>query len=667
MSGDRTQRSLLRIGLLFLLFIAPFDQGPGRDLVPLTCAAVTTVLLATAFLRRRLTAPAGTQQLRSPALLPALAFLAVAALSLLWSIDRFVTLTGLVRLGSCTLVFLLILAEFRSAQDARRLCLALVVLAVLLCPLGVWQAFARAGLHPTNGGARAHATFVTPNTFAGFLIVTLPLGLALALTARRSLAAAALWPAIGLMALALLLTQSRGGWAAGAAGLLLFAGLLAQTRPGRPRRGSVILGLLAIAALAGAGTALVLARPELRRRMLSLGRPHRSATLHARLLYWDAAARMAAEAWPAGFGLDTYHLAYPAHQDRRLAGTTQWFAHHDYLQTLVELGPVGLGALLWFLWRVGRAADGGLRAGADRRQTVLVAGCAASAAGGLLHCLVDYNLYVPATVLSMYACFGILAAAHARRMPQFEAVRPPSAAGRTVRRALAALVLVPATVAVLAVCTPLLGQRLLAASRFNAPLAVMACPLPAEYRARLGHVQARPYPAKAARAYREAIALSPHTPAYYIYLGRLLLQNGKLPADFADNRTGLACLCRACALAPNDAVPRWWLARAYLDLGRPRAARRELRACIERCSSRQERLRVLAERLLTELETPAQDRTERSDEPTDRPLVHAAGTGRGDEHPRHPGCDGRPEVRGQQAAAPSSGLARTRTAHQHGP
>ena len=70
---------LLLAGLLFLLSVAPFDAGAGRDLLPLTLVAITAIVLVTALLRRRITLRQPVT--RSPALLPLLLFFAVAAAS----------------------------------------------------------------------------------------------------------------------------------------------------------------------------------------------------------------------------------------------------------------------------------------------------------------------------------------------------------------------------------------------------------------------------------------------------------------------------------------------------------------------------------------------------------------------------------------------------------
>ena len=51
MSRSTSQHRLLLAGLLFMLFIAPFDEGAGSGLLPWTCVTVTAVILAVVLVR----------------------------------------------------------------------------------------------------------------------------------------------------------------------------------------------------------------------------------------------------------------------------------------------------------------------------------------------------------------------------------------------------------------------------------------------------------------------------------------------------------------------------------------------------------------------------------------------------------------------------------------
>ena len=577
MGPPDTQRRLLFVALLFMLFIAPFDEGAGRGLVPLTAVTITSIILATSLVRRRLV-PAATRT-HSPLALPLLVFFGIAAASVIWSIDRYVTLTGVATVLACAVAALAVLWEFNAPRQARGLCVALVVLACLLVPPAILQCALGRGGFVADGVARAHSVFVTPNTFGGFLIIVLPVAVSLALTSGRRAARLLLWGAAALLAAALLQTQSRGAWAAGLGGMLVLAWQLRRARAvGIDRRSLLTAGLL-LAVLLG-GLTLTGQGPRMGSRAASLLRPHEAATFRHRTLYWQAGLEMAALNLPLGIGLDTFHIDYRAHQRPPLAGTVQWYAHNDYLQLFIELGPLGLLAFLWLLGRVGRMASEVLRTAEDRADKVLIAGCCAGAAGALLHSLVDYDLYVSATALPLFVLFGIIAAYHARLGPTHrsaltsDAARLPSLVGtvreppgRRVRSLLRHGVLALGTAAVVLAVRPLVAETLLQRSRFNAPYAVALCPPSAHLWCHLGDVQAgrhlaplgayrAPADAGAALAsYRRAVELSPRDAYPRARLRDLLRRTAKLSHVPAENGLGPKHLHRACAVGRTASVP----------------------------------------------------------------------------------------------------------------
>ncbi|MFO7955627.1 MAG: O-antigen ligase family protein [Candidatus Brocadiia bacterium] len=202
---------------------------------------------------------------------------------------------------------------------------------------------------------RAYGTFVTANQLASFAAaVAFPLlGVLAGEVARRrnshakerfSWAAAAM---LVMPAVALLLSGSRGGWAAALLGLAVF---VAAARPQTVRRNS--RKLLAGAALLGAALIVVL---------LLYGDRIREAepSLAARTDYWRASVQMAQKRPFTGVGPGSWDEWYaqlkpPEFQESKLA-------HSAYLQMLAE---VGAPALLCFLavcglvlWRAGRAKE----------------------------------------------------------------------------------------------------------------------------------------------------------------------------------------------------------------------------------------------------------------------------------------------------------------------
>jgi hypothetical protein len=109
---------------------------------------------------------------------------------------------------------------------------------------------------------------------------------------------------------------------------------------------------------------------------------------------WKVAWEMAEEHPALGAGAGTFERYW--HRDRPVAGKVR-DTHNLYLETLAELGPIGLGlvllALVIPLLAIGRA-----------RSTALGAAVAAAYVAFLVHAAVDWDWELPVLVLTALAC-----------------------------------------------------------------------------------------------------------------------------------------------------------------------------------------------------------------------------------------------------------------------
>lgn len=180
------------------------------------------------------------------------------------------------------------------------------------------------------------ATFIGPNQFAAFLVLSLAVIAGRFLDSDRKGNRAVLEGVTALLALtALVMTGSMGGWVSLAAAAALFGGLALTRRRGR--KGLVVSGGILIAALTG----LLLFTPLLD---ALAGHNH---SLYVRSVYWSSAGRIAAEHPVLGVGLDNYQEQY--FQVKGDAPQETHRVHNDYLQILTDTGAIGLlsfGAIL---------------------------------------------------------------------------------------------------------------------------------------------------------------------------------------------------------------------------------------------------------------------------------------------------------------------------------
>jgi O-antigen ligase len=227
-----------------------------------------------------------------------------------------------------------------------------------------------------------------------FAVLGIVLSVGLALAARsRWVRAVALAPLVALVP-ALYFTSSRGAWVA------LAAGLIATLYLGRRIRAKTLLGLLAVAVAAG------LLLGSSRGQGFSLfgeNRPH----------YWHVAWQDYKAHPVLGSGAGTY-VDYWLHHRPNQEFVRD--AHNLYLESLAELGPLGLGLLAVAL-AVPLAALRG-------RQNAVVAALAGAYVAFLVHAAVDWDWELPAVTLTGFLC-GAAALVGAAR-PEPRALRLPA-------------------------------------------------------------------------------------------------------------------------------------------------------------------------------------------------------------------------------------------------
>ena len=532
--------------------------------------------------------------------------------------------------------YVLVVNLIRTRRQLDRLVSTLLILGGVLAFLGlldyltreVWLLRWRDSV-PTG---RLSGTFVNPDHFASWLTMLMFLGLGyLAARGRPGSGTARTlqvlrsregreqvarhylpFPALVVMALALVFTLSRGGVLSFLITALLVLGLLRAL--GRIRRSLAVVGALLVATV-GYGAWIGL-------------EPFLTRVWHAdyavRWVQWLTTLPML-RAFPLlGVGLGAYRDAYLRYQPPALAPGKVYYpyAHNDLLQLAVELGLIGAALILFMAWRVGKdllgahllarascPVGGGERGGARRHDPFSV-GLGVGAVGAVLALLVhsayDFGARIPANGILAATCLGIATVAfHTRfrptgdrlltrirgvsleRRPRIAAalgamaivlcvapvpwiVRPPLVAGRLAEAersgvdrptALhwtdAALALEPLGDRALA----LRGRMRLEAAleTWNLGVTVDGRVLPTwEERRQAG----LPLLRGAGEDFRTAIAEVPTDPALHDGLGRAswalsLLDTQNAPQHLA---AALAAFSRAAALAPHDPFVHWLLA-----------------------------------------------------------------------------------------------------------
>lgn len=315
--------------------------------------------------------------------------------------------------------------------QSRWLVLALLVGGALQGLLGVYQFLFRIGPeHFVLLGRfmRAAGSFHQPNPYAGYLGLTLPVAVSLALWGWQRVGGLPIRPTIwallysglaGVISAGLLASWSRGGWLGAIAGvglvvvlrsrrmllasltgllLLLLMGAMGGLNPSW-MPASISERVADIPAYLGVGISEIVAQPV----------NDENFSVIERLAHWLAAQRMWEMAPWLGVGPGNYATVYP---DVRLPlwEDALGHAHNIYLNVLAETGLIGLAAylLMWggivgWLWRQSRRSPS---ASWERALGVGVLGVVAHLS---VHHLFD-NLYVQGIQLQIALWLGVAAA-----------------------------------------------------------------------------------------------------------------------------------------------------------------------------------------------------------------------------------------------------------------
>ncbi len=318
------------------------------------------------------------------------------------------TLLQVTTIGACALTFLMIReAAWRLEKRWWMAMMPIVAIAVLEAALGLAQFYSNAP------AGVAHGTYVNRNHFAGFLEMALPFSVALAVTTMRSpgprrrtplgpaIKASAALAAAALILAGIIYSFSRMGFAAALFGLGVAGTVFAVKRIRVGRAEGQRKWLLTAA---GGGVAVLallfmyLPPDQLIARFAQLAATD-EITADTRMRIWRESGQVVA-AYPVfGCGLGGYEAAFLKYKQVAPMQTVD-YAHDDYLQGLAELGTPGFALCALLAGLILRRAVCGAR-------RPLAAAAVGALAAMALHSFVDFNLYIPANLITVAWISGL--------------------------------------------------------------------------------------------------------------------------------------------------------------------------------------------------------------------------------------------------------------------
>ena len=305
--------------------------------------------------------------------------------------------------GVFMLTYFMAANSVRSRQMAQKTVLALILSCFAASMLGVYQNFV--GVESTASwidsemfaeiGSRVVGPFDNPNVFGEYLIMLLPLAVALVLTRRgaQRLIGIAVTLAAGA---ALVYTWSRGAWLGAMASigllLVLYHAVLLRL---------VVPAIVALPFVAAALPSAIISR------LTSIGNLADTSTAY-RVSIWTASVNMLKDIFESGIGTGSaaFSAVYPAYA---LGGAAYALhAHNLYLQIFVELGVVGIAVFVLMLFFFFRSVFSCDRTLGDRTQATTILAMGLGVFALLVQGLTDNVWYNYRIVLLFWLLMGIV-------------------------------------------------------------------------------------------------------------------------------------------------------------------------------------------------------------------------------------------------------------------
>lgn len=388
------------LGLYLLAFSVPFQSVREADPteVKITITEVVVALAVAAFVARQLIIERGSWR-RARLLAPMAVFMAALLLSVFKAQNGLQSLKEIAKWLEFIAVYWMAWNEFRGRPRQLGLFLAALMMGALIeTAIGAAQVVLRLG--PAEfliGGVilRAYGTFGQPNPFAGYLNLTLPVALGIALFASRRDVRLVGWVVTLAVAVIMVTTLSRGAWL-GFAVALVAMGIFASKRLAV----FIWLGLLGVALVIFAAVFGIIPFGISERVLAAFGLAGVSLdsvtaenfSAVQRLAFWSAGFNMWDNNPLLGVGIGNYIEAYPKYAPQGW-DTVLGHAHDYYLNAAAETGLIGLAAYLVLLFNAFRQVASSVRMAPAGVWFGVALGFLGALTALSVHNLVD-NMYV---------------------------------------------------------------------------------------------------------------------------------------------------------------------------------------------------------------------------------------------------------------------------------
>jgi O-antigen ligase len=399
------ERGILGLVLVILAF-GPLAMGAVDPAEFLVIQALTVLVLLLWALR--LWVNPKPQLLCPPLGWVVIAFAALAVGRYLTADIEYVARQEMIRVLLYAFLFFAVVNNLYRQETAQLISFPMIGLAAGISCYAVYQFIThsnRVWAYVSPYAGRASGTYISPNNFAGFLEMLVPLAMAYVLLGRmKPVVRILLGYAVLVMLAGMAVTFSRGGWVAVVIALLVLLGTLIFHRNHR-----MPAFLLMIVLIGGGAVFVTKYLSKTFSYMRRVGAPGEAAELDfaVRPDIWRAAVRMWQDDFWWGVGPAHYDYRFREYRPENIQMSPDR-AHNDYLNLLADWGTAGgilvLAGLVTYglglrkTWKYVRPPENDFGRGLSNRFAFFL-GAATGLLALALHSVVDFNLHIPANAI----------------------------------------------------------------------------------------------------------------------------------------------------------------------------------------------------------------------------------------------------------------------------
>ncbi len=330
---------------------------------------------------------------------PIIVFILTIIIGTITSLDPMGSFRDLaIHLSALGLLFIMV-NSVNSKNELNVMLTAFVFTATLVALYGIYQYFVGVELDPAwvdetinpDITIRVFSVFGNPNILAEYLIMSIPVSVALFWNSRKLIKKLIFFLTSIVLACTLVLTLSRGGWVGVAFGIFVFMLLVEK----RLLLLSIPVGLLSIFVLP----------QSIINRIQTIGSLADSSNAW-RIETWQITIDIIRDHWATGVGFG--YVPFKKTFETYIRTMPNFHAHNTYLELTAELGIVGIILFAILIFVIYKYAIIKSIESKDKYIKVIIAGLLGGIASLMIQGLVEHVLFMPKIIITFWTMIGFV-------------------------------------------------------------------------------------------------------------------------------------------------------------------------------------------------------------------------------------------------------------------